>query len=78
MTGRFEEKEVYEACVLVDSFIAEHLAESIAHGTSYDALEARYGVLPISRSGFYRKRRIAQDIIEQKMNSTEMKNRSSI
>lgn len=71
MTGKFEEKDVYKVCVQIDSFISEHLAESILHGTSYDALEAKYGVLPISRSGFYRERRDAQSILEKKRNSEE-------
>ena len=77
MTGRFEEKEVYDVCVQVDSFIAERLAESIVYGTSYDALEAKYGVLPISRRGFYRKRRTAQSVLEKKRSRAE-KNSGSI
>ena len=41
--------EVYRACLGIDSFIAKELAESIVVGTSYDMLEAHYGILPISR-----------------------------
>lgn len=62
-----DEKEVYEICSQVDSFIADRLTESIVKGTSYDMLEAHYGILPISRNCFYRKRRIAQKIMQQKM-----------
>ncbi len=60
------EKEVYEICMSVDSIIADKLTESIIVGTSYDMLEAHYGILPISRNCFYRKRRIVQKFIEQK------------
>ena len=61
------EEEVFEICNQVDSFIAEYLAESIVIGTSYDMLEAHHGILPISRNCFYRKRRIVQRIIKQRM-----------
>ena len=62
-----DEKEIYEICMKIDSFIADRLTESIVKGTSYDMLEAHYGILPISRNGFYRKRRIAQKIIRKRM-----------
>lgn len=68
-----DEKEVYEICMEIDSFIAERLTESIICGTSYDMMEARYGVLPISRNCFYRKRRIAQKILQQRASSVEGK-----
>lgn len=61
------EQEVFEICNQVDSFIAKELTESIVIGTSYDMLEAHYGVLPISRNCFYRKRRIAQQIMKKRM-----------
>jgi hypothetical protein len=60
-----DEKEVYEACNQVDSFIADRLKESILLGTSYDVLEAKYGILPISRNSFYRKRRLALKILRR-------------
>ena len=62
-----DEKEVFEICNQIDSFIAAELAESIVTGTSYDMLEAHHGILPISRNCFYRKRRIARKIIEKRM-----------
>ena len=46
------EKETYEICNEVDSFIARELTESIIHKVSYDMLEAHYGILPISRRSF--------------------------
>lgn len=58
------EQEVFEICNQVDSFIAKELTESIVIGTSYDMLEAHYGILPISRNCFYRKRRIAKGIMK--------------
>lgn len=61
-----DEKEIYEICSQVDGFIADRLTESIVKGTSYDMLEAHYGILPISRNCFYRKRRIAQKIIRNR------------
>ena len=66
-----DEKEVYEICQSVDAFIAEYLAESIVIGTSYDMLEAHHGILPISRNCFYRRRRIVQRIIKQRMGRIE-------
>lgn len=62
-----DEKEVFEICNQVDSFIAEYLTESIVIGTSYDMLEAHHGILPISRRSFYRKRTTAQRLIRQRM-----------
>ena len=62
-----DEKEVFEICNQVDSFIAAELTESVVIGTSYDMLEAHHGILPISRNCFYRKRRIVQRIIKQRL-----------
>lgn len=65
------EKEVFGICNQVDSFIAEYLTESIVSGTSYDMLEAHHGILPISRNCFYRRRRIVQKIMKQRMGRIE-------
>ena len=62
-----DEKEVFEICNQIDSFIAAELTESIVRGTSYDMLEAHYGVLPISRRHFYRKKGTAKRLIRQRM-----------
>ena len=62
-----DEKEVYEICMGVDSIIADKLTESIVRGISYDMLEAHYGILPISRRSFYRRRMTAQRLIRQRM-----------
>lgn len=62
-----DEKEIYEICMSVDSFIADRLTESIVRGTSYDMLEAHHGILPISRRSFYRRRRTAQRLMRQRM-----------
>lgn len=62
-----DEKEVFDICNQVDSFIAAELTESIVIGTSYDMLEAHHGILPISRNCFYRKRRIVQRIMKQRL-----------
>lgn len=61
------EQEVFEICNQVDSFIAKELTESIVIGTSYDMLEAHYGVLPISRRNFYRRKCTAQRLMRQRM-----------
>lgn len=66
-----DEKEVFEICNQVDSFIAAELTESIVKGTSYDLLEAHHGILPISRNCFYRRRRIVQRIIRQRLGRIE-------
>ena len=62
-----DEKEVFEICNQIDNFIAAELTESIVIGTSYDMLEAHHGILPISRNCFYRKRRIVQRLMKQRM-----------
>lgn len=62
-----DRQEVYDICLTVDEFIAAELTESIVIGTSYDMLEAHHGILPISRNCFYRKRRIVQRIIKQRL-----------
>ena len=62
-----DEKEIYEICMSVDSFIADRLTESIVRGTSYDMLEAHYGILPISRRSFYRRKGTAQRLMRQRM-----------
>lgn len=61
-----DEKEIYEICQSVDAFIADYLAESIVIGTSYDMMEAHHGILPISRTHFYRKKKIAKEMVERK------------
>ena len=61
------EKETYEICNEVDSFIARELTESIIHKVSYDMLEAHYGILPISRRSFYRRRNTAKRLMRQRM-----------
>lgn len=66
-----DEKEVFEICNQVDRFIAAELTESIVIGTSYDMLEAHHGILPISRNCFYRKRRIVQKLIKQRLGRIE-------
>lgn len=60
-------KEIYEICMGVDSIIADKLTESIVIGTSYDMLEAHYGILPISRRSFYRRRSTAKRLMRQRM-----------
>lgn len=62
-----DEKEIFDICQSVDSFIADRLTESIVRGTSYDMLEAHYGILPISRRSFYRRRGTAQRLMRQRM-----------
>ena len=66
-----DEKEIYEICQSVDAFIADYLEESIVKGTSYDLMEAHHGILPISRNCFYRRCRIVQRIIKQRLGRIE-------
>ena len=66
-------KEIYEICMSVDNFIADQLTESIVMGTSYEKLEAHYGVLPISKNCFYIRKRQVQRIIRQRMEQSEEK-----
>lgn len=61
-----DEKEVFEICNQVDSYIAAELTESIVLGTSYDMLEAHHGILPISRRSFYRRKGTAQRLMRQR------------
>lgn len=62
-----DEKEILEICQSVDSAIAAELAESIMYKASFETLEAHYGILPISRRSFYRRRRTAQRLMRQRM-----------
>ena len=68
-----DKKEIYEICMSVDNFIADQLTESIVMGTSYEKLEAHYGVLPISKNCFYIRKRQVQRIIRQRMEQSEEK-----
>lgn len=61
-----DRNEVYKICKEVDNCIADKLTEAIVDGTSYEMLEARYGILPISRRSFYRRRTVAKQLIRQK------------
>ena len=62
-----DKNEIYEICQSVDSAIAAELAESIMYKVSFETLEAHYGILPISRRSFYRRRRTAQRLMRQRM-----------
>ena len=62
-----EEQEVYDLCEKIDPYIAKALTESIVTSTSYDMLEAHYGILPISRRSFYRKHSTALRLMTQRM-----------
>ena len=61
-----DEKEVFEICNQIDRFIAKELTESIMIGTSYDMLEAHYGILLTSRTQFYREKQKAKHVLEKK------------
>jgi hypothetical protein len=60
------DNDVLSVCKCVDDLIADRLAESILQGTSYDMLEAHYGVIPVSRNCFYRRRRQIQEILSRR------------
>lgn len=60
-----DKNEIFEICQRVDAVIATELTESIVDGTSFDMLEAHYGILPISRRTFYRRKEMAQMLIQQ-------------
>ncbi len=60
-----DKNEIFEICQRVDALIATELTESIVDGTSFDMLEAHHGILPISRRTFYRRKEMAQMLIQQ-------------
>lgn len=60
-----DKNEIFEICQRVDALIAAELIESIVDGTSFDMLEAHHGILPISRRTFYRRKEMAQMLIQQ-------------
>lgn len=60
-----DKNEIFEICQRVDAVIATELTESIVDGTSFDMLEAHHGILPISRRTFYRRKEMAQMLIQQ-------------
>ena len=64
-------EKIHEVCVSVDGYLADLLAESIEYNRSYDKLEAKYGVIVISRNCFYRKRRKAERILRQQEKGEE-------
>ena len=60
-----DKNEIFEICQRVDAVIATELTESIVDGTSFDMVEAHHGILPISRRTFYRRKEMAQMLIQQ-------------
>ena len=64
-------EKIHEVCVSVDGYLADLLTESIEYNRSYDKLEAKYGVIAISRNCFYRKRRKAERILRQQEKGEE-------
>lgn len=74
-----DEQEIFVICQKVDSYLAEYLKESVINGTSFNMLEAHYGVLPDSRTGFYRKRRRVFELLNMQQETDKMgqKNPSS-
>ena len=53
-------EETIEICTCIDNYLGDKIAESILNNNiSYDKMEARYGIMPISRTHFYRKKKMA-------------------
>ena len=52
-------EETIEICTRIDDYLGDKIAESILNNISYDKMEARYGIMPISRTHFYRKKKMA-------------------
>lgn len=67
-----DEQEIFVICQKVDSYMAEYLKESVIKGTSFNMLEAHYGVLPDSRTGFYRKRRRVLELLNMQQETDKM------
>ena len=67
-----DEQEIFVICQKVDSYMAEYLKESVIKGTSFNMLEAHYGVLPDSRTGFYRKRRRVLELLNMQQETDNM------
>lgn len=67
-----DEQEIFVICQKVDSHMAEYLKESIIKGTSFNMLEAHYGVLPDSRTGFYRKKRRVLELLNMQQEIDKM------
>ena len=67
-----DEQEIFVICQKVDSYMAEYLKESIIKGTSFNMLEAHYGVLPDSRTGFYRKKRRVLELLNMQQEIDKM------
>ena len=51
-------EETIEICTRIDNYLGDKIAESILNNISYDKMEAHYG-MPISRTHFYRKKKMA-------------------
>ena len=67
-----DEQEIFVICQKVDSYMAEYLKESVIKGTSFNMLEAHSGVLPDSRTGFYRKRRRVLELLNMQQETDKM------
>jgi hypothetical protein len=52
-------EETIEICTRIDDYLGDKIAESILNNISYDKMEAHYGIMPISRTHFYRKKKMA-------------------
>lgn len=59
-------EETIEICTRIDNYLGDKIAESILNNISYDKMEARYGIMPISRTHFYRKKKMALRILNSR------------
>ena len=61
------EKELLDVAAEADEWISDYLCESIRYNISYEKLEQKYGMLPVSKSDFYRKRRLMFHIMDMNL-----------
>ena len=53
-----DDELIFFYAVNSDPYISSYLVESIRYNVSFERLEAMHGTLPISKTDFYRKRRL--------------------
>lgn len=62
-----DSSELISVAALADELISSYLVESVRCNLSYEKLEQMHGILPVSKSDFYRKRRLMFHYMDLRM-----------
>lgn len=61
------DQDLYSIANKADWLISAYLVESIRYNVSFERLEALHGVLPTSKTDFYRKRRLMFHLMDNNL-----------